>query len=126
MNIKELVQKYNLTKDDAWNLQRGGKSIWILTHDACEKIASIENITIDDIKIMNSERDFCRLLIYASKDNAKVITIGEASKENCVSNYYGAMSEKRGKDRAVLKLISAYEYGIFSETESDDFKKEGK
>ena len=33
------------------------------------------------------------------------------------------MAEKRGVDRCVLKLINAYEYGIYSDVESDDFKK---
>ena len=33
------------------------------------------------------------------------------------------MAEKRGKDRAILKLIKAYEYGISSEEEADDFKE---
>jgi hypothetical protein len=105
MTIKELVEKYKLTKDDCWNLQRGGKSIWILTHDACEKIAAVENIIIDKIQVLNSERDFVRYLIYAKKDLKNIITTGEAMKENCHSNYFGCMAEKRGFDRAILKLI---------------------
>ena len=31
--------------------------------------------------------------------------------------------KKRGVDRCVLKLINAYEYGISSEVEAEDFKK---
>ena len=34
------------------------------------------------------------------------------------------MAEKRGIDRCVLKLINAYEYGIKSEEEADDFKQQ--
>ena len=123
MNINELVKKYELTKDDCWNLQRGGKSMWIITHDGVEKIAAIENILVNDIKVLNSERDFMRVLVYASKGEKKIITVGEAMKGNCVSNYIGCMAEKRGIDRAVLKLIDAYQYGIFSDSESDDFKR---
>ena len=33
------------------------------------------------------------------------------------------MAEKRGIDRCVLKLINAYEYGISSEVEAEDFRK---
>ena len=33
------------------------------------------------------------------------------------------MAEKRLKDRLTLKLISAYEYGGYSEEEADDFKR---
>ena len=34
------------------------------------------------------------------------------------------MAEKRGIDRCVLKLINAYEYGVYSEVEADNFKKD--
>ena len=45
--------------------------------------------------------------------------------------YWWAMAEKRGKDRVILKLINAYERGIYSESEADDWnqlaqKKAGK
>jgi len=36
------------------------------------------------------------------------------------------MAEKRLKDRLTLKLISAYEYGIYSDTEADSFKKKNE
>ena len=126
MNITEIVKKYDLTKQDAWLLQRGGKSIWILTHDACEKIANIENIKVDNIKVLNSEKDFVRFIITVCKDDIHVSDVGEATKENCQSNYYGCMALKRGFDRGVLKLINAYEFGIYSESESDDFKNNEK
>ena len=57
-------------------------------------------------------------------ESRSVSTIGEADKSNCMSNYYGSMAEKRGIDRCVLKLINAYEWGISSEVEADDFKKQ--
>ncbi len=56
----------------------------------------------------------------------EISSIGEADKSNCTSKYYGCMAEKRGIDRCVLKLIDAYEYGISSEVEADDFKKDEK
>ena len=42
MNIKELSKKYNLTKEDYWQESRSKK--WIISHDACEKIADMEGI----------------------------------------------------------------------------------
>ena len=59
-------------------------------------------------------------------ENGELITIssvGEADRKNCVSQYLGCMAEKRGIDRCVQKLINAYEYGISSEVEAEDFKK---
>ena len=45
------------------------------------------------------------------------------SDDNTFSETILDSTEKRGVDRCVLKLINAYEYGIYSDSESDDFKK---
>lgn len=123
MKIKELATKYDLAKDDFWELKRGSKTMWIVTHDAVEKIAYIEGIEIEHIQVLNSEVDFARFLITMSKGEKTIISVGEASKGNCTSNYYGCMAEKRGIDRCILKLINAYEYGIYSDVEADAFKQ---
>ena len=52
-----------------------------------------------------------------------ITSVGEADNRNSKNNYYGSMAEKRGIDRCVLKLIQAYQYGIYSEVEADDFKR---
>ena len=119
--LKELAKKYKLNKNDFWLHKQSGN--YIVTHDAVEKIASIEKIEIVDFKVLNSEQGFARFLITMTKGNKKVTTIGEADSKNCVSGYKGMIAEKRGIDRCVLKLINAYEYGIYSDSESDDFKK---
>ena len=122
MEIKDLAEKYNLDKAvDFWKHKQSGK--WIITHDACEKIASMEDIMLAKWETLNSERDFCRFLITMAKGEKLIASIGEASKENCQSKYYGSMAEKRGVDRCILKLINAYEYGIYSDSEADAFKK---
>ena len=124
MNIQDLQKKYELSKDDFWHHQQSGQ--WILTHDAVEKIANQEGIVLLDIKVMNSEVDLVRFLVKMSKgeDDSPVIrSIGEADRKNCHSQYLGCMAEKRGIDRCVLKLIDAYQYGISSEVEAEDFAK---
>ena len=121
MNINELAEKYNLRKDDFWEHKQAG---WIIKHDACEKIASIEGITLAEIKVLNSEKDFARFLITMSVGDKKVTSVGEADTKNSFNNYIGSMAEKRGIDRCVLKLIKAYEYGVYSDVEANDFKKE--
>ena len=122
MEIKDLAKKYNLDpKDDFWKHKQSGK--WIITHDACEKIASMEDIILAKWETLNSERDFCRFLITMARGEKLISSIGEASKDNCQSKYYGSMAEKRGVDRCILKLINAYEYGIYSDSEADAFKK---
>ena len=155
MNIKELAEKYDFKKEDFWELRKNSGK-WIITHDACEKIAHIEGIVFDlpDYKYYqptivkeNGEKvqkvkwgkEFwtpayagtCQkttgevaMVIQGYKlDNPdyKIWTTGEANALNCTNEYLNAMAEKRGKDRIILKLINAYEYGIYSDVESDDF-----
>lgn len=130
MDINDLKVKYNLTQDDFWELSKGNRRQWIVTHDACEKIAAIEKIDILDLQVLNSDQNFCRLIVTAKKENKIIKTIGEATYSpkgdvngNCKSNYIGCMAEKRGVDRSILKLIDAYQYGVYSETESDSFQR---
>ena len=133
MNINDLQLKYGLMQGDFWELQKGAIKKFILSHDACEKIAAIEKIDILDLTVLNSEQNFCRLIVTARKENKIIKTIGEATYSpkgdtigNCKSNYIGCMAEKRGVDRSILKLIDAYQYGVYSETESDSFQRDDK
>lgn len=121
MKIKDIQAKYELSKDDFWLHQQSGQ--WILTHNAVEKIANMEGVELVDIKVLNSEVDLVRFLITMKLGAKTISTIGEADRKNCHSQYLGAMAEKRGIDRGVLKLINAYEYGISSEEEAEDFKQ---
>ena len=124
MKIKELAEKYKLSKDDFWELKRGNKSIWIITHDACEKIAAKENIQFGAPTIYRDSNKDVAIVGDAKRGNKIIWSTGEASQNNCKAPYPFAMAEKRLKDRLVLKLINAYEYGIYSNSESDNFKKQ--
>ena len=121
MNIKDIQKKYNLSLDDFWE-HKQSKS-WILTHDACTKIGNQEGIELVDINVINSEPDLVRVLITMKKGSVSITTFGEADRKNCFNPYLAAMSEKRGIDRCILKLINAYEYGVYSEVEADAFDK---
>ena len=121
MNMKDLAKKYNLTKDDYWQESRSQK--YIITHDACQKIGDMEGIIFGPPQILNSEQNFVRMVISAKKGEVLMWSIGEADNKNCKNLYFGAMAEKRGKDRVILKLINAYEYGIYSDVEADNFQK---
>ena len=124
MKIKELAQKYNLSKDDFWELKRGTRSMWIITHDACEKIAAKENIQFGAPTIYRDTNQDVAIVGDAKRGNKVICSTGEASPKNCKAPYMFAMAEKRLKDRLVLKLINAYEYGIYSDSEADNFKKQ--
>ena len=121
MNIKELAKKYDLVEGDFWNHKQSGQ--WRLTHDAVEKVATKEGIRLVNIETLNSETELVRFLVAMSKGDVIITEVGEADDKNCFSSYKGCMAHKRGVDRCVLKLINAYEYGISSEVEAEDFKR---
>ena len=121
MDMKELAKKYNLKESDYWQESRSKK--WIISHAACEKIADMEGIIFGPPQILNSEQNFVRMVISGKKGDVLIWSVGEADNKNCKNLYFGAMAEKRGKDRVILKLINAYEYGVYSDVEADDFKK---
>ena len=127
MTIDDLANKHNFKKDvDYWQHKQSGQ--WILKHDSIEKIANAEDIRIQKVESLYQSETSCRFLVTMGKwvngsCEEVIITTGEADKSNCINAYLAAMAEKRGKDRAILKLIKAYEYGISSEEEADDFKQ---
>jgi hypothetical protein len=123
MNIKELAQKYNLTKDDFWEVRQGtGK--YAITHDACERISDRENITFKKPEMfVDISKDSVAMVGTARKGDVEIWATGEASPANCPNKYKFAMAEKRLKDRLTLKIINAYEYGIYSDTEAEQFEK---
>lgn len=123
MTITDIASKYKLNKEDFWELKRGSKSTWILTHDACEKIAAQERIEFTLPTVFRDDNDNVAFVGGAKKGNKTEWSTGEASQKNCKAPYPFAMAEKRLKDRLTLKLINAYEYGIYSDVEADAFKK---
>tara|TARA_Y100001963_G_scaffold6365_1_gene8189 strand:+ start:528 stop:1052 length:525 start_codon:yes stop_codon:yes gene_type:complete len=123
VEIKDLIKKYSLNKSDVWECHGN----WILTHDAITKISHKENISLDKIESIFQTETECRFLVTMTKEDVTspmtITSVGEANKTNCQSKYLGSMAEKRGIDRCVLKLIKAYENGIYSEEEAEKFKK---
>ncbi len=131
MNVKDLAKKYNLKGVDFWELPQR-KGTWIITHDACERIATIEDIRFIEPDVYTNDGDVAMvgkatMVIKNTSepdDINEIWTTGEASENNVKGKgrYHWAMAEKRLKDRLTLKLIGAYEYGIYSEVEADSFK----
>jgi len=130
MNLEKIKKKYGLKNDvDMWLHQQSRK--YIIKHDTIEKIASQENIKIIKIECLNSSIELVRFLISMGQIDAEgkvinaVTTVGEADKNNCTSRYIGCMAEKRGIDRAVLKILGLYDEAM-SEIEADDFDFKNK
>jgi len=125
--LVELYKKYELEKEDVFKHQH----YVIITRQGIEKIAAKENITIK-YEVIRCEAKFAVMKASAyisTKPNTTIETFGSALKAanykdgNCNSWYVAEMAEKRALSRAVLKLTGFYQLGVFSEDESDDFKR---
>jgi hypothetical protein len=125
MDIRDLQKKYELSKDDFWEV-RGGT--WVVKHDAVERIANIENIVFE-MPVINTDNGITAMIgeAYCMEEGKqrRVWSVGEASVDNVkmAGKYFWSMAEKRLKDRLTLKLINAYEFGVYSDSEADAFQK---
>ena len=118
--IKDLYQKYELTKDDIFKHQH----YLIITRSGIEKIQALEKIDVK-FEVVKCESNFAAVKAY----NDKLQTFGSAFKGatfkdgNTNSWYVLEMAEKRALSRIVLKQTGFYELGVFGEDESEDFKR---
>tara|TARA_Y100001973_G_C5209214_1_gene344238 strand:- start:19474 stop:20139 length:666 start_codon:yes stop_codon:yes gene_type:complete len=133
--VKEMSKKYGLELPendydglDFWKCHGN----WILKHNGCEKIAMKENITFDEPKCNFDVAPNIALMITGHKkdEDGNILktewSFGEACGRNTKMPYWWAMAEKRGKDRVILKLINAYEQGVYSSSEADEWNELAK
>ena len=122
--LKEKYIKYGLSTDDVFKHQH----YIIITRSGIEKIQALEQIKIW-YEVVKCETNFAGVKATATKDSNTIETFGSALKGNTYKDgntnswYCLEMAEKRAMSRAVLKLTGFYELGVFSEDESEDFKK---
>lgn len=123
-------QKYGLDEADFWILmnkaKKGDKMIYsglIISHNGCLKI----NDHLEENERFKEE--YCSspiqigevwVMEYRDKRNG-LYEIGEISKTNCTNQYPFAMLLKRTFDRAVLKISKLAFYGVYSDSESEEF-----
>ena len=119
--MQEIAKEFSLTKDDYYHHKQSNK--WIMKKEAIEKISDQKGIVLEAVQVLNSERDWVRLLVTMVMGEVRMSSIGEADgKSTCLGNrYYGCMAEKRGIGRVVLRLIGASKNGIMAE---DDFSNQ--
>ena len=119
-------KKYDLTEGDFWilmNETKTGKMQYsglIISHNGCLKINDkIEN-KINPRGFTRQENGYNNSLVYTYVDD-EIREEGEASKDNCKSDYPYAMAFKRCFDRAVLKKCKLAYSGVYSDSEAEEF-----
>jgi hypothetical protein len=122
--LKDLYNKYKLDKSDFFKHQH----YTIITRQGIDKIQALEQISVN-YEVIRCEPNFAVFKALASKDGKSIETFGSALKgdtykeSNTNSWYVAEMAEKRAMSRAILKLTGFYSLGVFSEDESESFKK---
>ena len=122
--LKELYNKYNLEKSDFFKHQH----YTIITRQGIDKIQALEQMKVN-YEVIRCEPKFAVFKAIASKNGKTIETFGSALKGdnykdgNCSTFYVAEMAEKRAMSRAILKLTGFYSLGVFSEDESESFKK---
>lgn len=120
-NIKTLLDKHGLyNKDAAWELPQK-KGTWILKHKTLEALAVAEKIQFSEPKI-HFNGDAVIVWVQGVRGDLTEWSYGEACPKTSMNKYYVAMSEKRAKDRVILKLLGLHG-DAYSEEEADDFKQ---
>lgn len=127
--IREVLERYGETYDT-----RKGGTVWevqgtpVISHKCLERVAARAGITFDMPTILRSERDEAVILVAGNLDKRREWSIGEAlvninyRVSGKQAAYVYAMSEKRAKDRVILKLVELHGLA-YSEDEADDFKQ---
>lgn len=99
----------------------------IISHDGCLKI----NDSLDEklkfkpscVKIDKEGYKDSLVFTYNCPEQG-IYEVGEVSKDNCKNDYPYAMALKRCFDRVVLKNSKIAYSGIYSDSESDEFKEQ--
>lgn len=116
--VMAFMEKYGVESDEIWEVHG---TTWVVKHKALERVAAEQNIVWDRPAMIetNSKDGIVAMCVFGKLGERMEWSVGEASPKNCKNSYYYAMSEKRAKDRVILKLLAGT--GLYSEAEADEF-----
>lgn len=107
--ISDFMAKYSIDAAEIWQVP-GGKS-YAVKHSALERVAAEAGIWFDPPKVIeaNSAEKIAVVCVTGhDADERTEWSFGESAPHNCKNAYTFSMAEKRGKDRVILKLLSAH------------------
>lgn len=123
--------KYGVTEADFWILMNTTKSEkmaytgLIISHNGCLKINDGLESKFDPSCVSLDKDGYKQSLVYTYCNTEQgIYEVGEVSQANCKNDYPYAMAFKRLFDRVVLKLSKLAYNGIYSDSESDEFKQQ--
>lgn len=126
--IEAVRQKYDLSHDDFWQIKQNGQ--WVCKHAALEIVAAKASVEwLPPVIIEKDAPNLVTSMIVTGKMGDRVEwATGETNATNYKvvgkqPAYPWAMSEKRAKDRVVLKLVGIHGL-VYSEDELSDTSPE--
>ena len=124
--LQHLAKENGLNKDHFFKSPQG---FVIITRQGIERIQAHKGIRVT-YEVISLSNDLKHVVIKATGEMARkdglpvtMETFGESAPDNTRQKYPVAMAEKRALARCILKISGMYELGVFSEDESDDFKR---
>lgn len=122
--------KYGLSVADFWILMntynKGTKMMYtglILSHNGCLKINDRLENKFSPSSVSLDKAGYGESLVFTyCNEEQGIYEVGEVASGNCKLEYPYAMAFKRCFDRVVLKLSKLAFDGIYSDSESEDFK----
>lgn len=101
----------------------------IISHNGCLKINDVlpteKRFAPECVKIDKDGYNGSLVFIYENNDQG-IYEVGEVSARNCKNEYPYAMALKRCMDRVILKNSKLAYSGIYSDSESEEFKEPEK
>lgn len=126
--IEAIRVKYDLKHDDFWQIKQNGQ--WVCKHSALEVVAFKANVEWlpPQILEMDAPRLVTSMVVTGKMGDRVEWATGETNETNYSVKgkqpaYPWAMSEKRGKDRVILKLVGLHGL-VYSDAEADAFIEE--
>jgi hypothetical protein len=119
--ILDFMSLHKIDSDEIWEVH--GNS-WCIKHKALERAGAAAGIVWDRPAMIetNSAAGIVAICVFGRLGERSEWSIGEASPKNNKNGYCYAMSEKRGKDRVILKLLNTHGY-LYSEAEFEADEK---
>lgn len=117
--ISAFMEKYGVDSDELWQVHG---ATWVIKHKALERVANQVGIIFERPSVIacDIEKKTMVICVFAKMGERTEWTFGEASPANCKNSYFAAMTEKRAKDRCVLKLLVTHG-ALYSESEAEEF-----
>lgn len=121
--IEAIRKKYDLNADDFWQIKQNGQ--WVCKHSALEVVALKANVEwLQPTIIEANAPELVTSMIVTGKMGDRIEwATGETNATNYSVKgkqpaYPWAMSEKRAKDRVILKLVGIHGF-VYSDAEAD-------